>query len=64
MPMNRRQFLLSRLQRRRTVRPRRAAAEAYPSRPVRMLVGFPAGGPPILARMIGDRMQDRLGHRS
>ena len=37
-------------------------AAGYPARPVRMLVGFPAGGTAdILTRMICDRLQDRLG---
>ena len=37
-------------------------AQAYPSRPIRILVGFPAGGTPdILARIIGQWLQDRLG---
>jgi tripartite-type tricarboxylate transporter receptor subunit TctC len=41
---------------------RAARADAYPSRPIRILVGFPAGGTPdLLARMIGQRLQERLG---
>jgi tripartite-type tricarboxylate transporter receptor subunit TctC len=39
-----------------------ASAQAYPARPIRILVGFPAGGTPdILARIIGQWLQDRLG---
>ena len=39
-----------------------AAAQAYPARPVRFLVGFPAGGPnDILARLIAQWLSDRLG---
>jgi tripartite-type tricarboxylate transporter receptor subunit TctC len=39
-----------------------AAAQAYPARPIRILVGFPAGGTPdILARIVGQWLQDRLG---
>jgi tripartite-type tricarboxylate transporter receptor subunit TctC len=39
-----------------------ANAQAYPTRPVRWIVGFPAGGPAdTLARLIGQRMQERLG---
>ncbi len=39
-----------------------ARAQAYPSRPIRILVGFPAGGTPdILTRIIGQWLQDRLG---
>jgi len=41
---------------------RAAWAQAYPSRPIRILVGFPAGGTPdILARIIGERLHERLG---
>src|ERR1043166_2141377 len=39
-----------------------ARAQAYPTRPVRILVGFPAGGAPDLsARLIGQRLSERLG---
>ena len=35
--------------------PRLASAQAYPSRPVRMIVGFPAGNAPdIVARLMGN----------
>jgi tripartite-type tricarboxylate transporter receptor subunit TctC len=37
-------------------------AQAYPSRPIHILVGFPAGGTPdIITRIIGQRLQERLG---
>ena len=39
-----------------------ARAQAYPSRPVRILVGFPAGGgSDITARLMGQRLSERLG---
>ena len=41
---------------------RSAKAEAYPSRPVRIMVGTaPGGGPDIVARLIGQWLSDRLG---
>ena len=41
---------------------RRASALDYPVRPVRLLVGFPAGGPSdILARLIARWLSQRLG---
>lgn len=39
-----------------------ARAQTYPAAPVRIVVGFPAGGPvDIAARMIGPWLSDRLG---
>ena len=39
-----------------------ARAQAYPSRPVRIMVGSaPGGGPDIVARLIGQWLSDRLG---
>jgi tripartite-type tricarboxylate transporter receptor subunit TctC len=42
--------------------PRIARAQAFPSRPVRIIVGFPAGGTSdVLARLIGQWLSERLG---
>ncbi len=39
-----------------------SAQETYPSRPIRIIVPFPAGGPSdVMARMIGDRMSQDFG---
>src|SRR6476620_6557936 len=39
-----------------------ARAQAYPSRPVRIILGFPPGGPSdLLARLMGQWLSDRLG---
>ncbi len=44
--------------------PGAAWAQAYPSRPVRLIVGFPAGGATdIQARLMGQWLSDRLGQQ-
>lgn len=41
-----------------------AAAEAFPVKPIRMVVGFNAGGAPdILARLLGDRLRENMGQQ-
>ncbi|MGD0023220.1 MAG: tripartite tricarboxylate transporter substrate-binding protein [Xanthobacteraceae bacterium] len=43
---------------------RLAWAQAYPTRPVRLIVGFPAGNAPdIVARLAGQRLSERLGQQ-
>src|SRR5262249_22948630 len=44
--------------------PQAAWAQAYPTRPVRWIVGFPAGGAPdIFARLMGQSLSERLGQQ-
>jgi tripartite-type tricarboxylate transporter receptor subunit TctC len=42
-----------------------AHAQAFPSRPLRIIVGFAAGGPSdIVARMLGQQLTERLGKQA
>ena len=43
--------------------PRVASALDYPTRPVRIIVGFPPGGAyDIVVRLMGEFLSERLGH--
>jgi tripartite-type tricarboxylate transporter receptor subunit TctC len=42
--------------------PRTAAAQSYPTRAVRIVVGYPPGGPTdIFARLMGQWLSDHMG---
>jgi tripartite-type tricarboxylate transporter receptor subunit TctC len=41
-----------------------ASAQGYPARPVRVVVGFPAGGPTdVIARLVSQKLSESLGHQ-
>jgi tripartite-type tricarboxylate transporter receptor subunit TctC len=65
MKLPRRQFLhLAASAAALPVMSRAAGAQAYPSRPVRIIVGFaPGGGVDIIARLIGQWLSERLGQQ-
>ncbi len=44
--------------------PLRAAAQTFPARPVKLMLGFPAGSPPdVVARLIAPGISERLGQQ-
>ena len=45
-------------------RPAQAQAQNYPSRPIRVLIAFPPGGPTdFVGRLLADKMSTLLGQR-
>lgn len=42
----------------------KSVGDAWPSKPIRMLVGFPAGGPTdVVARLVSDKLAQQIGGR-
>jgi len=64
MTLPRRRFLQLAASVALTAASRHAAAQSYPARPVRIIVGFPAGqGIDILKRLVAQRLSERLGQQ-
>jgi tripartite-type tricarboxylate transporter receptor subunit TctC len=64
MQLPRRRFLQAAALTAATALPRAALAQSYPSRPVRIIVGFPAGtSSDITARLIAQWLSERLGQQ-
>ena len=64
MTLPRRRFLQLAASVALTATSRHAAAQSYPARPVRIIVGFPAGqGIDIQTRLVAQRLSERLGQQ-
>jgi len=64
MPLSRRRFIQLAASIALTATSRHAAAQSYPARPVRIIVGFAAGqGIDIVVRLIGQWLSERLGQQ-
>lgn len=60
--MNKRHFLLAAAAATLSLAGTQALAQAYPAKPIRIVVPFPAGGTSdVLARLLGQKMSEKLG---